>query len=724
MTSQHQQGDPRLQPKGLLRKFMRAREGNLAIMTALMAAPLIAFSSVAIDYGLALKAQSRLEQAAQIAAASATNAARRVINSYASHSTPATPDHDSEAIMEGQTTGIYAYTSQADTVPNVTAKTFSVSVARNSNTISATVSYTAQVPTLLMKMAGIPMISISGSGANIVGVMDEPANNASANPAAGTDLIINDSWNATTSSTSGNASTAVYNNWYSGTPTTNSGLLSSTDAALQNAPAAVTGGIRVGDPANSIPRIISKKIYLAAGDYVLRYWYRSTVVYPEYEPIYICGSVEQEMSWVASGRTRTLASTVGSTPTAQSTGTMQTARAGVYLTPIIDNPRTDTAAPTLSSFAQPPAMTGSTTPPALGGMAPLNNARTDNSANRIDICAYSSRWIQRNVPIHVKSAGYFWLNFVAEVPTSTTTLNGYYLGPVKVCPNACSDASYNNFPWAGYNTSTNTPGVQFFSDSFDATAKNDGDPFDLTSGTISTSAGYEMPINNWMIGLHNFSNNIINSGSVTTTTTDFLYGVKGPGRPDAGDGTQYVKANVASRNLTRRLLLLPGFYRLRLYEGNQPTTDSCHGDFSNSYYMDVSRQDLYYSQNSTTASPPSFSFIVKGGSMPSVGCSPMSNSTICYLLAGTQYYDFNLGVNTVAVSTYVDSKGVTQERRATYDAIKIDFLAPYQGGSFPNPGGACTIGGSPSRQGVGGGAMFPGYTIRDFGRFSITAPLP
>mgnify|MGYP006275916153 CR=1 FL=1 len=713
MMSQTQPNSFRRRLTDLVRRLLLADKGNVTIMTTVMIAPMLGVTALAVDYGFAIKAQNALEQIAQNAATVATNGARRVVNSYASPSIPADSSHDSDAISQGQKLGFAAFEEQASKLPNVSS-TQAVTVTRSSNTFMATVTFQAQVRTVVMRAFGMSTISISGKGSNIVGIMDEPANNASGNVSFGTDLILHDSWTANSLRVGGISSIPVYNNWFSGTAGTESPWLRSTDIAFNNAPADVTGAIRVGNPTGSMARIISKKLYLQTGIYTVRYWYKSTVVYPEYEPVHICGTEEAEMSWVTSGRTRSLSSAVGSTPTAQDNATVQTARAGVYLNPILSNPQTALDAPTLSSFARPPAMPATST-----------NKRTDNSSYRIDICAYSSRWIQRNVMIQIKAAGYFWLSFVAEVPTTTTVLNGFYLGPVSICPQSCADVR-NNSPWTEYDVATNTPGTLLFSDSFDTPKVNDGDPFDLTSGTFPAAAKYELPISNWII-FDRSTNSILNNGANATTTTDFVYSTTGPDRITPHDGDQMIRANVSTRIIGRRLLLLPGYYRVKRWWAVQATSGGTCSLFTDTRAnFDVSRQDLASIYMNPSRAPSNYVAPVNvGAGFQRTGCPTMGYSLTCYLLTQTQLYDIMFGANAVGGS-YIDANGVTRPRVPSMDTLTVEFVAPYRGEvtTFPNPGDTCTTTTGVSREAITGGLMWPGSTPKDLGRMFVIAPLP
>ena len=709
--SQLPSSTPRLWLGRIVRNFRSATNGNVAIMATFMMMPMIAATGLAIDYGMAVRAQNKLEQIAQSAALTATVTARRVVNSYPADTVSLTGQQTVDALGQGEKYGLAYFEDRAALLQNVTTSNRVVTIKRNSNSFIATVSYQAQVRTMAMSLFGISVIDISGSGSNIIGVMDQPLPTPSPTvPADGSALIINEAWNSNSVvTTGGNALIPVYNNWYSGD---SNGflnpLVSKTSSVLQNAP--VTGAMRIGNPTNNLGRSLSKKIYLAAGDYHLRYWYRSTVIYPAYEPIHICTMYDDDTNFAVSGSFRALDSAKSTTPTANAISAAQSARAGVYLTPVLGNPLTSLAPPALSSFTQP-----------LG--LPFNISKSsikDTAANRIDICVYSSQWIQREIPITVNSAGYYWLSFVAEVPKSTTLLNGFYLGPVQLCIGDCPGDRRNNYHWTKFDLNTNTPGTLLFSDSFETPVQNDGDAFNLTSGSINPGADYERPINNWLVQNY-LTLGMVNDGTASTITTDFRYGRKGVDRASPFDFDQYVYASLSNRALTRRLLLAPGYYRLEVAAGNQlsnyPSCTTPPGRAA----IDFARQDAYYTDGAPTLAPQGYVGAHGGTAYEMAGCWMIGRIVACYLVTAPLFYDIQLAAPDVT-TTYVDAAGETHSRIQTYDALSFEYLAPYDGGPFPNPGNRCTYSDNLLKQfTVSGGKSWPGLTVRNFARFSVTA---
>ncbi len=455
-----------------VRRFHAARRGNIAIMTALFLMPMMGLMGLAVDYGNALFVKSRLDQAAQAAAVAAANAARNVVQS-ANRADPAFNETaiNSSALAEGQQIGSNIFSAQLGVVVNGSASAPTVVVTRTSNTFSAKVTYSATLNTYFARLFNLKTFNLNGARSIIIGMLDMSASASTPNS------VIDEQWLTPGAAQAGDPNAPVINDWYSGTAGSASPLAPPDGSLLNGAPVTPPSTyIQVGGVLNGAPvaPIISKKVYLPTGNYEFRYWYKSTVVYPDYEPVYICGSVEGEMHWVTATATRTLASARNSSTTNSGA---QTARAGAYLVPILTNPQLATAPPTAGRNASLP--NDFPLPPALPWSA--SNRRPDNSANRIDICAYSARWIQRSVPVSITNAGYFWLSFVAEPPTTTSTINGFYLGRVQLCQTKCSEPLNNNWPWS-YKTNLFTA---------DFTSGIPNQQFSTSTGYFPAGASYE-----------------------------------------------------------------------------------------------------------------------------------------------------------------------------------------------------------------------------------------
>ena len=402
MISRHSGFEWGLQLARRLRLFFSACQGNVALITTFMLLPMIGVAGLAIDFAAAARTKGQLERITQIAATTAVNTARNALQVAGLGNNGL----DGPAVAEGARAGQYSLATQLARISNISvvgAPTWNVQ--RVGNTLSANVGVNIAQQTYFAKIFGYNKFNMRVTGSMIIGLMDNPTNTLNAG------AVVDEQWtiSATAPLPAPTTTSPVFNDWYSGTPATKSPLLPAGGPTYSNG--TLGSAVQVGNPDGSIAPIVSKKVYLPAGQYELRYWYKSTVVYPEYEPVYICGTVEAEMNWVNSGLVRPL----GSPPWTQGTALpssdprqIQTTRAGVYLDLITTDPQLATAAPDARTFAIPPASPNATN-------------------NRIDICAYSSKWIQRSVTLTITKTAYFWLSFVSEVPAQSNR-NGFYLG--------------------------------------------------------------------------------------------------------------------------------------------------------------------------------------------------------------------------------------------------------------------------------------------------------
>lgn len=599
-------------------RWKAARRGNIAILTALLMAPIVGMMGLVLDYGHLILVKSRLDQAALSGASAAANAARNVVQTaqdrgIASYDQAA---FNSKAVADGKTIGEKIFQAQFGS----TTPTVSVSVERVSNTFTAKVNYTASINTYFARYFNVSVFTVKGQQSMIVGINDIPTQST----ALGS--IIDERWNGSYST---DPTKPAINDWYSGTPGSASPL-SPTGGTLRKGvytpPIGFSNFIQVGGKVNgaTVAPIISKKVYVQAGNYELRYWYKSTTVYPEYEPLHICGSIGIEVRWAVSTVWRDGAST-STTPVSDATA--QSSRAGVYLDPILGNPQLAATAPTFNSFTVPPAV------PATAN-------------NQIDICVYSSRWIQRSIPLKITDSGYFWLSYVAEVPNQInpvlpnpvlsssvgaktlatqgngTTQNGFYLGPVQLCQTACRGAVNDNSPWPD--------GTMLFVDTFDRPAASDGAAFSVTSGTTPAASGYEVKLPYFFSDFD--TDNVLPNTWVYQNVS----------------GQQRAQAMVANSALVRRLYLLPGVYRLTFEAQDGPTAIGlpCEVNRSGAIANSVVRSD--YSQDRsgiTTPSPPGFAapgFVTTGAN-----CSTFLSHVSCFQIATSHPYDFMFATSKV-----------------------------------------------------------------------------
>lgn len=178
---------------------------------------------------------------------------------------------------------------------------------------------------------------------------------------------------------------------------------------------------------------MSTKVYLQAGTYELRYFYRSRIDFPVLDPYYVCGASASELAWFNNAfytqyRGQLLASPsallgslgLSGTVASPSTSALRTNQMNVYLDP-----------------------------PAANGYPPLHSTTFGTAseqlagANMIDSCLYSIKWVERSVTINVAASGSYWLSFAADGQDDSY---GAQLDNIRLCPGTCTGAPQDNFP--------------------------------------------------------------------------------------------------------------------------------------------------------------------------------------------------------------------------------------------------------------------------------------
>ena len=154
---------------------------------------------------------------------------------------------------------------------------------------------------------------------------------------------------------------------------------------------------------------MSTQVYLTAGNYELRYNYRSRVDYPNYDPVYICGSAASDVAWANDTYS----------PTGPLYTSLRTNQINVYL-----DEGNGTTPPTHSQ------MFGGA---VLGG------------SNLIDVCVYSPTWVERSVRIKITSPGNYWLSFAADGQDDSY---GGQVDNIRLCSGTCTGTVQDNFPAA------------------------------------------------------------------------------------------------------------------------------------------------------------------------------------------------------------------------------------------------------------------------------------
>jgi Flp pilus assembly protein TadG len=269
---------------------------------------------------------------------------------------------------------------------------------------------------------------------------------------------------------------------------------------------------------------ISTKMYLATGNYELRYNYAARIDYPNYDPVNLCGSQASDLSWAND--------TNASDPGASNV--LRTNQINVYLDANVNG--TPTTHKTMDGTQ------------SLGG------------TNLIDMCVYSSGWIERSVRIKVTTAGNYWLSFAADGQNDSF---GGQIDNIRFCYNTCSTLSgesLDNFP--NYWLSVNNGGANkvLFEDTFESPARspaytganfNTTSTLDASNGTSGTSSS------GWP--------NLAASGWSTSPYDQVDYYLSG-----SAQGNQSIELDAdlnsgqttSNRTLSRAFLLDPGYYQI------------------------------------------------------------------------------------------------------------------------------------------------------------------
>jgi Flp pilus assembly protein TadG len=468
--------------------FVQDRSGAVAYLTAILALIMVGLIGLAVDYGSAVVQKGKLDAAAQAAATSGANAARNLLQLNMTQNS----QFDAVALAEGQRVANEAFDGQLGLPSQLSVGTKYVTLARVGNTISAQIDYDAVYTTVFSQLFGVSGMDIKGTASIIVGMLDNPPSSK----------LLEEVWDqANAPAAMRTIVDPVYRDW------------TIQDGMPRVGP---TGDSRAGRMALGIGsgynNSIAKKVYMPAGYYELRYWYKSSVVYPEYDPAFICDATAPSgVDWAVSGRyTEYTGSTIRN-------GSPQSARIGVYMHPVKQDPRLAIAPPITSQLT-----------------------------NRIDTCAYAGRWIQRSIGLHVTDSGYFWLAFAGDAPGASDK-RGAWIGQVKLCIASCGEPAVNNYPYAR--------GAIIMNETFNSPLVANGTPFSLATSPIPAAALYKQsPANLFEV--------VSNPPEITVSNN-----------APVDDGQHIVFRK--SQSLYRRVLLTPGIYAMNFKVRGDNRSSAC-----------------------------------------------------------------------------------------------------------------------------------------------------
>lgn len=135
-----------------------ARSGNISIIFALSAIPLVGMVGLGVDYGTAVNAKTKLNAAADAAALAAVVTAKAYIGAN-----PNQTNVTQNGITAGVNQGINAFNVNAGRVAYTTVSLQTPVVTRNGQTLTSTVTYTATVQNSFGKIFRYPTTNLTNT---------------------------------------------------------------------------------------------------------------------------------------------------------------------------------------------------------------------------------------------------------------------------------------------------------------------------------------------------------------------------------------------------------------------------------------------------------------------------------------------------------------------------------------------------------------------------------
>lgn len=259
---------------------LRDRVGTGPLIAAAVLVPVAVLSGVALDFGMSMQVQKKLDAAAQSAAAAAVAQSRAL---RAIH-----PEVQPEEMMErGRGRADMVFNAQKPNVRNVTTR-FRLVRGSEPNTFVATFDYDAAQPTIFLRLVGIRDLELHGL--------------ATATWVA-RDALIDDDFKDFEKDLEGAASKAIppVNGWVS-----NARLRSSATPVMQLADASRYPGDRPAQVKVAVEldvgvgnSFIAKKFSADPGLHQVRYFYREQARNEMVAPAWLCTTRDDDLAWMA-----------------------------------------------------------------------------------------------------------------------------------------------------------------------------------------------------------------------------------------------------------------------------------------------------------------------------------------------------------------------------------------------------------------------------------------
>jgi Flp pilus assembly protein TadG len=143
----------RLSARALFAKFASSKSGNVAVISAIAALPIISAVGCVVDYSMASMIRTKLQAAADAAALATVSFNSPVIAT-------AKTMIGSGAVAGGSTYATNFYSAETTGFAGVTS---GATVTKTGLVITANVTFSYKVPTFFMKVVGFPNITVSGT---------------------------------------------------------------------------------------------------------------------------------------------------------------------------------------------------------------------------------------------------------------------------------------------------------------------------------------------------------------------------------------------------------------------------------------------------------------------------------------------------------------------------------------------------------------------------------
>lgn len=371
--------------QNLLARFALDQRGNVAMITGLLAIPLVGAVGAGIDYTRLVSFRLKMDSAATSASLAAIDTARALLLAN-----PKIAPKDLEAAAKTRAEQVFTALAPLDTLGTA-------AFLRLGDTVSAKVEFTGDLATTFMGVLSIQKLTATGASnsAGQIGTMP-----GTSDPS----VIVEENFDVSGVTADRNhGSWGLYkdfNNWK-----TNKGGVEIGRAGVYGGERPPNGAAYVAELDGYENVFMARKIYLTPGSYELRYYYRDRVTDPNFAPAHVCGSSAADVAW---------AQTENWSPWGQKDLSKQTNLISVFF----ERANTDAT--------------------------PASFSPTEHT--EVDACVLSSgKWIERSVKITTYATGFYWLAF--QSLGDSDGLGGLITG-IRLCTNSCPGAVLERFPFA------------------------------------------------------------------------------------------------------------------------------------------------------------------------------------------------------------------------------------------------------------------------------------